>query len=249
MDKKSFSRFKKGTKVTSQDFLKEVALMDKEALFEKFASSETGLPNDEDVIEEKRDEFGDNKFSGEKKKPAILRFLGSFVNPFTLMLLVIALVSILTEVVFAGEGEKNYMTFSIIIILVVFSGVLHFVQEAKSSKAMESLISLVETTTAVIRDGVLKEIPIDEVVVGDLIHLGAGDVLPCDGRIIDAKDLFITQSSLTGESESVEKTADAGKKLSKNVTDIPNLVFMGTTVLSGSARMIAVQVGKNTILG
>ena len=249
MDKKIFSRFKKGTKVASQDFLKEVALMDKEALFEKFTSSETGLPNDEDVIEEKRDEFGDNKFSGEKKKHAIVRFLASFINPFTLMLLVIALVSFLTEVVFAGENDKNYMTFSIIIILVVFSGVLHFVQEAKSSKAMESLLSLVETTTAVIRDGVLKEIPIDEVVVGDLIHLGAGDVLPCDGRIIDAKDLFITQSSLTGESESVEKTPDPGKKLSKNVTDIPNLVFMGTTVLSGSARMIAVQVGKNTILG
>ncbi len=249
MDKKSFIRVKANAKITSRDFLKDVAKMDKETLYENFSSSEFGLPNDEDIIEEKREKFGDNKFSGEKKTPTFVKFLKSFINPFTLILFVIAIVLLITDVILSEAGDRNYANFSIILILVVFSSVLHFAQEAKSSRALESLTSLVETTTAVIRDGKIKEIPIDEVVVGDLIHLGAGDVLPCDGRIIDAKDLFITQASLTGESEAIEKIAVIEGPLSKNVTDIRNLVFMGTTVISGSARMIAVQVGKKTILG
>ncbi len=249
MDKKSFIRVKAGAKITSNDYLKKVAVMDKAKLFESFSSSENGLSEDEDIIEEQRDKYGNNKFSGEKKKSAFRRFAEAFLNPFTGILFVIATVSFITDVILADPNDRNYVTSSIIIALVVFSGVLRFVQEAKSSKAMESLISMVETTTAVIRGGVAKEIPIDEVVVGDIIHLAAGDVVPCDGRILDAKDLFITQAALTGESESIEKCPTCAQPISKSITDVRNLVFMGTTVLSGTANMIAVQVGKKTVLG
>jgi Mg2+-importing ATPase len=250
MDKKSFNHFKKGTKITFSSFLKEVSLMSKDELYSKFNTSSDGLSEEDDFIEEVREKYGDNKFSGEKGKSAFRRLAEAFINPFTGILLVIAIVSFLTDVVFVSDANKrNYVTFAIILALVIFSSVLHFVQEGKSSKAMEALTEMVETTTAVKRNGITKEIPIDEVVVGDIIHLGAGDVLPCDGRIIEAKDLFITQAALTGESEAIEKISEVSEPLPKNITDIRNLVFMGTTVISGAATMIAIQVGKKTILG
>ncbi|MFA5283354.1 MAG: magnesium-translocating P-type ATPase [Bacilli bacterium] len=248
MDKKNIVRVKKNAKTSSNENLKRVAMMDKMKLFKHFSSSPLGLKG-EDIIEEQRSKHGNNKFSSEKKKSGFRKFLEAFLNPFTGILFVIAAVSFTTDVVLADPNSRNYVTCSIIVVLVLFSGVLRFVQELKSSKAMDSLLSMIETTTAVMRDGITKEIPIDEVVVGDIIHLTAGDIVPCDGRIIDAKDLFITQAALTGESEPAEKSPVCDHPILKTITDVRSLVFMGTTVLSGSANMIAIQVGKNTILG
>jgi Mg2+-importing ATPase len=109
---------------------------------------------------------------------------------------------------------------------------------------------MIETTAAVERDGARKEIPIDEIVPGDIVHLAAGDMVPADMIILSAKDLFITQSTLTGESELVEKTAGIIKeKEFKNALEANNLCFMGTSVSSGSAKCLALNTGNNTFLG
>lgn len=132
--------------------------------------------------------------------------------------------------------------------MIVLSGTLNFVQNFKSGKASEKLNEMINTTAAVEREGQKKEIPIENIVPGDIIHLAAGDMVPADMRLLYAKDLFITQSALTGESEPVEKTAAVPDKVLSALT-CNNICFMGTTVASGSAYGIAVQTGKDTFLG
>ncbi|MCQ3908970.1 MAG: HAD-IC family P-type ATPase [Mycoplasmoidaceae bacterium] len=132
--------------------------------------------------------------------------------------------------------------------MIVLSGTLNFIQNFKSGKASEKLNEMINTTAAVERNGVKKEIPIQNIVPGDIIHLAAGDMVPADMRLLYAKDLFITQSALTGESEPVEKTALVPDRVLSALT-CNNICFMGTTVASGSAYGIAVQTGSATFLG
>jgi Mg2+-importing ATPase len=123
-------------------------------------------------------------------------------------------------------------------------------QEVRSNRASEKLHDMIETTAAVERNGIRKEIPIDEIVPGDIIHLVAGDMIPADLMILNAKDLFITQSTLTGESEPVEKTTGLNKNYDyKNAIEANNLCFMGTSVSSGSAKGIVLNTGNNTFFG
>ena len=128
------------------------------------------------------------------------------------------------------------------------SGTLRYGPETRSCNGAETLTGMLHTTACVERGGVKREIPIEEIVVGDLIHLSAGDMIPADLRILTAKDLFISQSALTGESEPVEKTACSGGARD-TLTDTENLAFMGSNVVSGSATAVAVAVGNGTMLG
>jgi Mg2+-importing ATPase len=138
----------------------------------------------------------------------------------------------------------------IISTMVMISGLLRFVQETRSGNAAENLLKLIKTTTNVQRlESGNKEIPLDDVVVGDLVHLAAGDMVPADMRIIQAKDLFISQSALTGESIAIEKIPDKVKNISDTLTETPNLAFMGTDVVSGSAVGVVIVTGDNTIFG
>jgi Mg2+-importing ATPase len=123
-------------------------------------------------------------------------------------------------------------------------------QEIRSNKANEKLHDMIETTAAVEREGIRREIPIDEIVPGDIIHLAAGDMVPADLMVLNAKDLFITQSTLTGESEPVEKTVGFNKTSEcKNALEANNLCFMGTSVSSGSAKGLVLNTGNNTFFG
>jgi Mg2+-importing ATPase len=123
-------------------------------------------------------------------------------------------------------------------------------QEIRSNKASEKLHDMIETTAAVERNGIRKEIPIDEIVPGDIVHLAAGDMVPADLMILNAKDLFITQSALTGESEPVEKMAGIDKeKEYRNALEVNNLCFMGTSVSSGRAKALVLNTGNNTFFG
>ncbi len=154
-----------------------------------------------------------------------------------------------TDIVLAASGERNYVTVVIITTMVMISGMLRLVQETRSGNAAAQLQKMICTTTCVERvgDG-KKKIPMDDIVVGDIIHLSAGDLIPADLRILSAKDLFVSQSALTGESEPIEKTS-AVCDGSGVLTDIANLAFMGSTVISGSAKAVAVAVGNDTLLG
>jgi Mg2+-importing ATPase len=123
-------------------------------------------------------------------------------------------------------------------------------QEIRSNKASERLNDMIETTAAIERNGIKKEIPIDEIVPGDIVHLAAGDMVPADLMILNAKDLFIAQSAITGESEPVEKMPGFNKDSNiKTALEANNLCFMGTSVSSGSAKAIVLNTGNNTLFG
>ena len=200
------------------------------------------------LAERSRDEYGANILTNGKKDSAAKRLAEAFISPFTLVLLALAVISVFTDIVFASAGERSYATVGIISAMVIISGTLRYVQETRSCNVAEKLTGMLHTTACAERGGVKREIPIEEIAVGDLIHLSAGDMIPADLRILTAKDLFISQSALTGESEPVEKTAYSGGARD-TLTDTENLAFMGSNVVSGSATAVAVAVGNGTMLG
>ena len=207
-------------------------------------------------VEENRSEYGSNKVTREKKKTLPQRLAGAFINPFTAILFCLALVSSFTDMIFPhfslfGCVPKDFDCLTVVIILtmVFLSGTLRFVQESRSGNAAEKLLAMITTTCTVTRKGQeMAEIPRNEVVVGDIVHLSAGDMLPADVRILDAKDLFVSQASLTGESEPIEKIPMVNETRDA-ITDYTNIAFMGSNVISGSASAVVVTVGDHTLFG
>ena len=195
--------------------LKFLAGIESTDLLKKLGTSDTGLKNEN--IEKQREIFGDNKIAYQNQKSLIHRIFNAFINPFTMILLFLATISfvmdILIPVMNNHADEADFLTLIIIITMVIISGLLRFTQETRSGNAAQKLLEMITTTTCVERDNNGKtEISLDEVVVGDIIHLAAGDMIPADMRILKAKDLFISQSSLTGESEPIEKFPAAVQK-------------------------------------
>ncbi len=212
---------------------------------------------DEDEMKASRAKYGDNKVTHERKKTLPERLAGAFINPFTGILLCLAIVSCITDMIMpyyniAGltyEDDFDYLTVVIILVMIIISGTLRYVQETRSGNAAERLLAMITTTCTVTRrDAPQIEIPLEEAVVGDIVHLSAGDMIPADVRIIDAKDLFVNQSSLTGESEPIEKVADVCSP-SDSITDYNNIALMGSNVVSGSATAVVITVGDNTLFG
>ncbi|MGV3073758.1 magnesium-translocating P-type ATPase [Clostridium baratii] len=220
-----------------------------EQLYLKMDTSEKGL--DESKVEMLRDQFGLNEISHEKKDSVGKKLFEAFINPFTIVLFVLGIISLFTDVILVPKDQRDYSSVVIICIMVTISGVLRFVQELRSSKAAEELKAMVHTTVDVERNG-RKEISLQELVPGDIVYLAAGDMIPADVRIIRAKDLFVGQSALTGESEPVEKF---GGELSyeeakdNNPLELNNLAFMGTNVISGSALALVITTGDGTYFG
>ena len=212
---------------------------------------------DAEGVEANRNRYGSNKVTREKKKPLLSRLMGAFINPFTAILLFLAVVSVITDMVFPyfslfGSSPEDFdcLTVVIIVTMVFISGTLRFVQESRSGSAAEKLLAMITTTCTVTRKGQEKtEIPMDDLVCGDIVHLSAGDMVPADIRILDAKDLFISQSGLTGESEPIEKTAETVREEAGSVTDYTNIAFMGSNVISGSATAVVICTGDNTLFG
>lgn len=203
----------------------------------------------EDFVEESREKNGKNTVTHGKKESLFKRICGAFINPFTAILFALALVSVVTDIILAAPEDKNYVTVIIITTMVMISGLLRFIQETRSGNAAANLSKMICTTACVERSETgKKEISIDDIVVGDIVYLSAGDMIPADVRILSAKDLFVSQSALTGESEPVEKQADVSSG-SEALTEISNLAFMGSNVISGSAKAVVVAVGNDTMLG
>ncbi|MCC8195660.1 MAG: magnesium-translocating P-type ATPase [Ruminococcus sp.] len=211
---------------------------------------------DSEAVHESRVRYGSNRVTKEKKKSLPQRLAGAFVNPFTAILFFLAIVSTITDMIFpyfslfgCEPEDFDCLTVIIIMTMVVISGTLRFVQESRSGNAAEKLLKMITTTCTVTRkDEPKSEIPLDELVVGDIVHLSAGDMIPADVRILESKDLFVSQASLTGESEPIEKKPSVTDK-TETVTDYSNIAFMGSNVISGSATAVAVSVGDNTLFG
>lgn len=229
--------------------LQDMSLIPINEVLNELDTSIEGLT--EDQVIERLEYFGTNKITYEKTKPWYVYLLKSFVDPFILILGIIVLVSYFTDIAFAAPGEKSWITMIIITIMILISVVLKFTQEYKSQITADNLKDLVPTTTAIKRKGKkAEEIVMPKVVPGDIIHLAAGDLIPADLRIITCKDLFISQSSLTGESEPVEKFKTIKEvNVKKNISDLDNIGLMGTIVVSGTAVGVTLQTGNQTYYG
>ena len=211
---------------------------------------------DAEAVAVSRTKYGSNKVTHEKKQSLAKRLAGAFINPFTAILFCLAVVSTITDMVFPyfalfGSAPEDFDPLTVVIILtmVIISGTLRFVQESRSGNAAEKLLAMITTTCTVTRREQEKiEIPMDDLVVGDIVHLAAGDMIPADVRILEAKDLFISQSSLTGESEPIEKTPSRSVQ-KESITDYTNIAFMGSNVISGSAAAVVVSTGDATLFG
>ncbi len=190
--------------------------------------------------------YGDNEVKQGKTKRWYNYFFQSLFSPFNSILLGIALVLSYTDIAIAEK--PSYANIIVIVCLVLISTLLEFFEEYRSNKSAEKLKELVATTTTVLRNGIKQKILLKEVVVGDIILLSAGDMIPADLKVLEAKDLYVRQSSLTGESDAIKKVTDTELKKEdmETISDLDTICFMGTNVISGSGKAVVIYTGENT---
>src|SRR5579884_1562302 len=209
-----------------------------EEVQKRLATGPSGLTAER--VEEMRAEFGSNELKVGERHGVIVEILLRFKNPLVIQLLIIAVVSLLT-------GD---MASAVVVGIMVFLSVgLAFFQERRSGREVEKLQELVQTNCVVIRDRKEVEVPMAEIVPGDLVVLHAGAIIPADLRLITAKDFFVGQSALTGESMPVEKNAAASDLADKGIIELPNACFQGSNVVSGTARAVVINTGNRTYFG
>lgn len=223
------------------------ASKNKQQLFDLFQTTQKGLSSEQ--VENLRETYGNNSISYGKKTPFIVEVIKAFITPFTLVLIALGIISFITEYLLAAPADEDLFGVIIIFAMVLVSGTMTLIQSVRSNQAAEKLKSLVKVTAAVKRDGEYKEIPMEEIVCGDQVRLSAGDMIPADMRLLSAKDLFISQAALTGESYPVEKHATVCSGRTQSETSYENIAFMGSNVISGSAEGIIISVGNDTMFG
>jgi Mg2+-importing ATPase len=218
--------------------IEELLLMPIEELLVHLNTSRLGLSSQE--AENRLRIYGYNELAKRRKRTGIVEFFLHISNPLVIILLLAGLVS-----TFLREIANAVIIFS----MVFLSVVLDVFQESKAEKAAEMLKEKVTTTATVLRDGVKQEVKLSEIVPGDIVYLSAGDIVPADARVINAKDLFVDQSALTGESFPVEKTTEPLKAKAAPITEWNNCFFLGTSVISGTATAVVIKTGNFTEYG
>lgn len=229
--------------------LKKIAATNDKACHRLLKTQPEGLSFTD--VEERQGFYGLNEIRHEKAPAWYLQLFHAFITPFNGVLFFVAFVSLITDVWLVGPGEKDYKTVTLLSIMILLSSLIRFWQEFRSNKAAERLKSMVKTTATVLRHGQgKKELNIEELVPGDIVFLSAGDMIPADCRVVQSKDLFVSQSMLSGESLPVEKREfpieDADNK---TLFDLGNICFMGTNVMSGAATAVVVTTGNRTYFG
>jgi Mg2+-importing ATPase len=209
-----------------------------EVLFEKLNTSAKGLSEAE--AKRRLEEYGYNEPARKKKRTILFQILSKFLNPLVIVLLIIAAFSL-----FFGEEISAFLVIS----MAIMSVFLSFIQEYRAGKEAEKLSEMVRATATVYRNGKAKEVKIREIVPGDTVDLFAGDMIPADLRIVSCKDLFINQASLTGESFPIEKIAEPIHPKSRAISELTNIAFMGSSVVSGTGLGVAVKTGIATQFG
>jgi Mg2+-importing ATPase len=229
--------------------IKQVSGQGKENYLFNLQSHELGLSPAE--VKDRLHTYGLNEVAHEKAPKWYVQFFEAFLNPFIGVLVVLSIISLITDVIIQAPADRDYTTVIVISIMVILSAMLRFVQEFRSNQAAEKLKSMVRTTATVLREQTgREEIDIKQLVPGDIILLSAGDMIPADVRIMQSKDLFVSQAMLTGEALPVEKTEAANKKADKiSPLDLDNVCFMGTNVVSGTAHAVVVNTGSETYFG
>ena len=230
----------------------QAALLEKDEFKKQFnVNEEIGLTKDK-VLENTK-KYGVNEIKGSKPKKWYHYFFESLFSAFNCILMGIIIVLLYTDVYL--PEVPSYANIIVIAVLIVASTLLEFFEEYRSNRAAQKLKELVQTTSTVLRDGEEVNIPIKEVTVGDIVLLSAGSMIPADLRIIEAKDLYVGQSSLTGESDAVRKEPnsllnnEAEEPVIDNISDMDTICFMGTSVITGSGIGVVVKTGDDTYFG
>ncbi len=225
----------------------EEGTLPKEEFIKKYHVDEKGLSSNK--ANELIKNLGLNEIKQAKPKRWYNYFLESLFSPFNCILLGIVCILFYTDVYL--PETPSYANITVIAILVTASTLLDFFEEYRSNKAAEKLKQMVATTTTVIRDGKEVTIPINNVTLGDIVVLSAGSMIPADLRVLEAKDLYVGQSSLTGESDSVKKEVNTSVSINDidNISDLDTICFMGTNVISGSAKGVVIKTADSTYFG
>jgi Mg2+-importing ATPase len=226
----------KGALVSDQVLEKSRA--DTETVLRELESRLDGLSKAE--ADSRLKQYGLNAIAREKRQSALMRLLSNVKNPLVLLLTALGVLSFLT-------GDLRATT--VIFVMVVLGVVLRFYQEMRADNAAEKLKAMVSNTATLVRDGKEAEVPLKMLVPGDIIRLAAGDMVPADVRVLSAKDLFLNQSALTGESLPVERKADATSADVQNPLELLNICFLGSNVESGTATAIVIHTGDKTYFG
>ncbi|QIM16732.1 magnesium-translocating P-type ATPase [Leucobacter insecticola] len=238
---------------TQQTMLRDAALAAPETALSTMGGTIEGLTAVQ--VEERQERYGLNEVSHDKPAPAILQFLATFKNPFIVILMFLVTIMVFTDIIWADPEEgPEYTGVITISVMVLASAILRFWQEYRSSRSAEALKAMVRTTAAVTRSqkgvAVTRELPIEEIMPGDIIQLAAGDMIPADVRLLRSKDLQLNQAMLTGESLPTEKTPEPMLELdTKDLLDATNIGFMGTSVVSGSGTAVVLGTGSNSYFG
>jgi Mg2+-importing ATPase len=218
--------------------LVEIARMDVESALKKLDTRASGFSTQE--AEARAEQFGLNEVAREKRKSLLMRLLDNVKNPLVILLTFLGVVSYLT-----GDLRATIVIF----VMVLLGVVLRFFQELRADDAAEKLKAMVSTMATVLRDGKDMEVPLKMLVPGDIIRLGAGDMVPADVRVLSAKDLFLNQAALTGESMPVEKTAVPASGEIRNPLELTNICFLGSDIESGTATAVVIHTGDQTYFG
>ncbi len=219
-----------------------------DVLYQDFGISGQGY-NDRQV-EESRQQYGSNILSGRASDTVLYRLRRAFINPFAIVLLVLASISFVTDVLLASNFSRNMTTVIIILCMLLISGIVRFIQEMRAKRVSDHLTKMITSDVLVHRNGKWVGISSTELVVGDTIRLFAGDRIPADIRLTTANDLFVSQSVITGESAILEKKSRnlSGKKAG-SYAEYSNIAFMGSSVIGGTGEGIVLAVGQDTVYG
>ena len=226
--------------------IKKYAYREVSEIYRDLGSSPDGLSREQ--VQAMRERYGSNRFTGQRTDTTMHCVRRAFINPFHVILFVLGIVSLVTDVFLGLHVSGNATTAVIIFSMILISGAIRLIQELRAKHAANQLERLIEERVTVKRDGGLVEIPAEELVVGDLILLSAGDRVPADIRLTKVSDLFISQAAITGESAILKKscrTLRCGEE--ETLTQLENLSFMATTVISGKGEGIVLAVGKDTL--
>jgi Mg2+-importing ATPase len=226
-----------------------------DAALEQLDSSRSGLTSEQ--VEERLEKYGPNEVTQEKPPAWYVQLFHAFLTPFNGVLFAVSIVSLFSDVIFAEPEDRTFRTIIVLVSMVLLSTLLRFWQEFRSNKAAEELKAMVSSTAAVLRAGMDRpqEIPISTLVPGDIVYLSAGDMVPADVRLLTAKDLFVSQAMLTGESIPLEKYPVVPPKRISASTARGTLLeretacFMGTNVVSGTATAVIAATGDATFFG
>jgi Mg2+-importing ATPase len=227
-----------GNETIFSNQLIEKAHMDADTSLKELESRLNGLSVAEADDRVKR--YGLNEIAREKRQSPLMRLWDNVRNPLVILLTALGVLSYLT-------GDVRAMI--VIFVMVLLGIVLRFYQELRADNAAEKLKAMVNTTATVVRDGKDAEVPLKLLVPGDIVRLAAGDMVPADVRILSAKDLFLNQAALTGESLPVEKKAAPASADIQNPLDLPNICFLGSDVESGTATAVVIHTGDKTYFG